>query len=113
MANVRHVHTRQAAVCSVNHSQVSRAECKRSPAFTQIKISRLESQAGPMSEDAMMDSSMDSHTALLPARQQSITEARSHVKEGLQAKQGPEPITFALRMRPSQNGKKLGVGWVA
>jgi hypothetical protein len=32
-----------------------------------------------MSEDAMMDSSMDSHTALLPARQQSITEARSHV----------------------------------
>ena len=57
-----------------------------------------------MSEDAMMDSSMDSHTALLPARQQSITEARSHVKEGLQAKQDPEPITFALRMRPSQNG---------
>ena len=59
-----------------------------------------------MSEDAMMDSSMDSHlrtahTALLPARQQSITEARSHVKEGLQAKQDPEPI---LRMRPSQNG---------
>ena len=48
-----------------------------------------------MSEDAMMDSSMDSHTALLPARQQSITEARSHVKEGLQAKLDPEPITLS------------------
>jgi hypothetical protein len=45
-----------------------------------------------MSEDAMMDSSMDSHTALLPARQQSITEARSHVKEGLhEAKQESGP----------------------
>ena len=55
----------------------------------------------------MMDSSMDSYTALLPARQQSITEARSHVKEGLQAKQDPEPISFDLRVRPSQSGWRV------
>ena len=44
-------------------------ERKRSPAIMQIMMTRLESQASPMSEDVEMESSTDSHTAFLRACQ--------------------------------------------
>jgi hypothetical protein len=75
---------------------------ERHTCFTRMQMLRPKARAGRPCGDDLMESSKDVQKAPLRSCQHRITEARSHVKEGLQAKNDPEPITFALRVRPTQ-----------
>ena len=104
VANARHGHARQAASFAGDHSQVCRAECVRSPALTQMKMSQPASRAGRTHEDAQMESSTCFHTAPLRAGGDPIVDVRSGGEGG---HEGSERAQILL---PVKNGDPVKQG---
>ena len=81
-----------------------RAECVRSPALTQMKMSQPASRAGRTHEDAQMESSTCFHTAPLRACGEPIVDVRSGGEGG---HEGPERAQILL---PVKNGDPVKPG---